>query len=106
MYEFDWKSRAFGGALGACHALEIPFTFATLDAPGVELFLGTDELPTALSAEMHGAWTSFIHQGDPGIDTWDRYDLADRVVYRFAENGSGPVADPDAALRADVDGVR
>ena len=24
MYEFDWKSKAFNGALGACHALEIP----------------------------------------------------------------------------------
>jgi para-nitrobenzyl esterase len=106
MYAFDWKSRAFGGALGACHALEIPFTFATLGAPGVDAFLGTDELPTALSAEMHGAWTAFIRHLHPGIGAWSPYDLVDRTVYRFAEGGSGPVADPDAARRVAWDGLR
>ena len=34
MYRFDWKSPAFGGRIGACHALEIPFAFDNLDAPG------------------------------------------------------------------------
>ena len=31
MYEFTWPSPAFDGRLGACHALEIPFVFDTLD---------------------------------------------------------------------------
>ena len=31
MYEFAWPSPAFDGRLGACHALEIPFVFDTLD---------------------------------------------------------------------------
>jgi carboxylesterase type B len=31
MYEFAWQSTAFGGRLGAVHALEIPFVFDTLD---------------------------------------------------------------------------
>jgi para-nitrobenzyl esterase len=106
MYVFDWKSRAFGGALGACHALEIPFTFATLGAPGVDVFLGTDELPTALSAEMHGAWSNFIRDLHPGIGAWTPYGLAARTVYRFAEGGSGPVTDPDAARRGAWDGLR
>src|SRR3712207_6878860 len=30
-YEFAWTSPAFGGRLGACHGLEIPFVFDTLD---------------------------------------------------------------------------
>ena len=30
MYEFAWRSPQFGGRLGACHALEIPFVFDTL----------------------------------------------------------------------------
>lgn len=106
MYEFDWKSRAFGGALGACHALEIPFTFATLDAPGVDVFLGTEELPTALSAEMHGAWTAFIRDLDPGIGDWTPYRAAERTVWRFAEDGSGPVTDPGVAVRAAWEGLR
>ncbi|GIR37989.1 MAG: hypothetical protein CM15mP49_33740 [Actinomycetota bacterium] len=38
MYEFDWKSKAFNGALGACHALEIPFTFGTLGVNGTDVF--------------------------------------------------------------------
>lgn len=106
LYAFDWKSRAFGGALGACHALEIPFTFATLGAPGVDVFLGTDELPTALSADMHCAWTAFVRDLHPGIDTWRPYDLAARTVYLFAEHGSCAVTDPDAARRSAWDGLR
>ena len=29
-YEFDWRSTAFDGELGACHGLELPFVFDTL----------------------------------------------------------------------------
>ena len=38
MYRFDWESPALGGALGACHAVEIPFVFGALGAPGAEFF--------------------------------------------------------------------
>ena len=31
VYEFAWRSPAFEGRLGACHALEIGFAFDTLD---------------------------------------------------------------------------
>jgi len=31
MYEVAWPSPAFNGLFGACHALEIPFVFDTLD---------------------------------------------------------------------------
>jgi carboxylesterase type B len=31
MYRFDWESPAFGGVLGAAHAMVIPFVFNTLD---------------------------------------------------------------------------
>jgi para-nitrobenzyl esterase len=33
MYRFDWESPAFGGALGAAHAMDIPFVWNTLDTP-------------------------------------------------------------------------
>jgi para-nitrobenzyl esterase len=35
MYRFSWPSPAVRGMLGACHAVELPFVFGTLDAPGM-----------------------------------------------------------------------
>jgi para-nitrobenzyl esterase len=40
MYRFDYRSTAFGGVLGACHAIDVPFTFANLDRRGVDMMLG------------------------------------------------------------------
>src|SRR5205085_12069047 len=41
VYEFDWKSPACGGELGACHAIELPFVFKTLGtATGPKGFAG------------------------------------------------------------------
>src|SRR3546814_8956007 len=30
LYEFDWRSPACDGELGACHGIEMPFVFKTL----------------------------------------------------------------------------
>ena len=38
MYQFNWRSRAFDGALAATHSLEIPFAFDNLDQAGVDFF--------------------------------------------------------------------
>src|SRR5947209_837995 len=48
MYEFAWRSPGFDGQLGACHALEIPFVFDTLDKEGYEVLLG-DSAPQQLA---------------------------------------------------------
>ena len=32
LYRFDWKSPALGGQLRACHGVDVPFVFDTLDA--------------------------------------------------------------------------
>ncbi len=108
MYLFDWKSRAFGGFLGATHALEIPFTFATLDVPGVELFLGTKQPPVRLSDAMHGAWTAFVRSGTPQTDVlpaWQPYDPGGRAVLRFADDIE-VLADPPGAIREAWTGLR
>ena len=68
-YEFTFKSGAAGGALGACHALELPFVFGQLHHPGVKVFLGGDA-PAGLSEAMQDAWLRFAHHGDPG---WDQH---------------------------------
>jgi para-nitrobenzyl esterase len=65
-YEFAWRSPSFGGRLGACHGLDVPFVFGTLaTATGPDALAGEDP-PAALSQEMVAAWTGFAATGDPG----------------------------------------
>ena len=107
-YLFSWKSRAFGGRLGATHALEIPFAFNTLERPGVDAMLGPGERPDALAQRMHAAWTAFAKSGDPGCDAvgaWPCYGSGMREVMEFGER-VGVLHDPGAATRALWDGLR
>jgi para-nitrobenzyl esterase len=78
VYEFGYRSTAFGGALGACHALDVPFVFDALDSPSVELFLGSVQ-PDArgLATTMSRSWLAFAHGRSPeheGMPPWPRYD--------------------------------
>jgi para-nitrobenzyl esterase len=82
VYEFAWESPAYGGRLGACHGLELPFVFDSLHDPGARAFVRTDP-PAELAAAMRRAWTAFATTGDPG---WPAYTTGGRSVARF---GSG-----------------
>ena len=98
MYEFAWPSPAFGGALGSCHALELPFVFDTLDL-GLRQMQGGllgPEPPQALATHMHAAWVRFMRTGDPG---WPRYEPQRRATMRFG-TPSSLVMDPRAFERA------
>jgi para-nitrobenzyl esterase len=84
VYEFAWRSDAIDGQLGACHAVELPFVFDTVDLPelhGPHALLGTAPPPAALAAAMHGAWTRFANTGDPG---WPSHRPDAPYVHRFA----------------------
>ena len=108
MYEFDWKSKAFNGMLGSCHALEIPFAFGTLEAKGTEVFLGTTDIPHHVGDVMHGSWAEFIRTGDPSTETlgeWPTYETQRRKVMRFADQSS-LVDNPWPAARESWDGIR
>jgi para-nitrobenzyl esterase len=102
MYHFCWESRAFEGRLRATHALEIPFVFDNLDRAGVDVFLGAGDKPQNVAQAMHGAWTSFVTNLDPG---WAPYTLDERNTMRFAEN-SEVVVDPDGEERQAWEGLR
>ncbi|MBO0683233.1 MAG: carboxylesterase/lipase family protein [Candidatus Dormibacteraeota bacterium] len=95
MYLFTWESPAFDGVLQSCHALEIPFVWNTLSAPGTERFAGSGPEAQAIAEEMHGAWVDFASSGDPG---WDRYDERRRATRVFGPGG-GVVEDPLKARR-------
>ncbi len=101
MYKFSWDSTAFGGQLGAAHALEIPFTFNVLDRPGVTLFIGDGPRPDSLARIMHDAWATFIKVGNPSTERlgeWPIYDSETRTVMNFDDECS-LLFDPEAEER-------
>ena len=59
VYLFTWESPAFGGLLGSCHALEIPFVFGSIRQPVIAAFAGRGPEADALTNEMQRAWLSF-----------------------------------------------
>jgi para-nitrobenzyl esterase len=91
MYLFQWRSPmpdGHGGTLGACHALDLPFTFGSLEA-GASLAFAAGDDPAlqrqarTLSDGMIDAWTAFARTGDPshtGIGVWPSYDRKRRTT--------------------------
>lgn len=71
-YLFTWESPMMGGALGSCHALEIPFVFGTVAHPAVQMFSGGGDAAMELSALMRRSWTTFAQSGVPsGMEQWE-----------------------------------
>jgi para-nitrobenzyl esterase len=110
MYRFDWRSTAFDGAFGACHALEIPFVFDNLSAPGADMFTG-GSAPQSIATQMHAAWVSFAKTGDPNGDPrtgelpeWPAYDTARRATM-LLDVEPQVADDPDGELRELWDGL-
>lgn len=101
MYEFCWPSPQYSGRLGACHALELGFTFDTLATEGHGALMGPDA-PQDLAGEMHRAWVRFVADGDPG---WSRYDHRRRAVQEFGQQVR-VIDDPRSATRLLWDAVR
>ncbi|GAO77211.1 MULTISPECIES: carboxylesterase/lipase family protein [unclassified Sphingopyxis] len=63
MYEFDWRSPACDGELGACHGIEMPFVFKTLPSvTGPQGLAGMDP-PQALADRVHDLWAGFARTG-------------------------------------------
>jgi para-nitrobenzyl esterase len=82
-YLFTWPSPFMGGALGACHALELPFVFGTLGHPMLRPFAGKGPAAEALATRVQDAWIAFARAGDPshpGIGAWPAYDAATRAT--------------------------
>jgi para-nitrobenzyl esterase len=96
MYWFTWASPAFGGVLGSCHGLDIPFAFWQLDAPGVAMFTGDG----AERAQVADAYAGAIGQVvDSGRAPWPTYDLTRRATWRI-DVEPVVVDDPEPELRA------
>ena len=68
------------GALGSCHALELPFVFGKLDLPGLDRFAGASPAAEVLSGQMMDAWLAFARTSNPG---WPTYDATRRATMVF-----------------------
>jgi para-nitrobenzyl esterase len=102
VYQFDYGSPLFERAMGACHALEIPFVFGLMETPFARTFAGEDPAGERLSDTMLKAWASFARSGDPNIGValdWSRYDLKRRSTLHFDARIRSE-DDPFAPLRA------
>lgn len=101
-YRFDWPSPFLNGALGACHALELGFTFGTYQVKGAAPFFGEGPKADALAAEMMDSWIAFARNGNPSNDTsgaWMRYDTNKRVTTIFGDGMPHVTAKPNETRR-------
>lgn len=95
MYWFTWASSAFGGMLGSCHALDIPFAFDNLSAPGIAMLLGDTPGQQAVATRFADEITEFAAKGHA---TWPAYDPGTRTTMRI--DGMVEILDdPEAAMR-------
>lgn len=97
VYLFDWAAPTFGGRLGACHGLELPFVFDNLGSQEATALTGplTAEIQE-LATSMADAWVSFASTGDPG---WPSYDVEGRSTQVFGVP-TRVVRDPHGVQRA------
>jgi para-nitrobenzyl esterase len=81
LFELTWSAPGMGGALGACHGLDVPLVFGNLDIGQPAMLIGGPSAEAeTLSARMRAAWTAFATHGDPG---WPAYDTGQRLVQIF-----------------------
>ena len=106
-YLFDWKSPLMGGAMGACHAVELGFVWGTYDKNGGGTFFGEGAEADALSEFTQDAWIRFAHTGHPGGGSgpaWPSYDSERRATMVFSSSPE-VVMDPADAIRTLWTGV-
>jgi para-nitrobenzyl esterase len=96
-YELTWPTPVFGGALGACHLLDVPLTFGNFHGPMTAMLFGDSLPPEAieLAEEVRKSLTTFAATGDPG---WPQYRQG-AALTRIWDVPVSVVADPVSASR-------
>lgn len=95
VYWFTWPSPAFGGLLGSCHALDIPFAFHNLEQPGVTVFTGDGPERATVADAMSGEILRFAREGSV---SWPSHDPDSRATFRI-DLESEVVHDPEVEIR-------
>jgi len=103
-YRFDWRSNFLGGLMGACHALDIGFTFGTYNKRLAGAFFGAGIAAETLAQSMMESWVAFASTGDPSTPTtgpWPRYDAVTRPTMILGDGAPSLVNAPnEQRLRA------
>ncbi|WP_438489809.1 carboxylesterase/lipase family protein [Streptomyces sp. S186] len=97
LFELALAASGPGGALGACHSLDVPLAFGTLDCPAGSRLLGDPPAPeaVAVSRELQRAWVRFATDGAPG---WPAYHPDHRLT-RVLDTTSTTVPYPEESSR-------
>jgi para-nitrobenzyl esterase len=82
LYRFDWRSPAFEGRMGACHALELPFVFNAVYDEAYSTLLGSSP-PALLATSMNRTWAEFALTGEL---SWPRYHHEQPVARIFGDD--------------------
>jgi para-nitrobenzyl esterase len=80
MYSFEWETPVLDGRLKSPHAMDVPFTFNTLDLTNATA--GSVAAQT-LSDTMSSVWAAFARTGTPrhkSIPDWPRYERRVRAT--------------------------
>ncbi len=86
-YLFDWKSPMLDGALGSCHALDIPFVFGTHGVASE--FAGEGVAANALAEFTMDTWLAFAKTGNPATEqmpAWPQWDAETRQTVVLGES--------------------
>lgn len=102
LFELQLSAPGPSGIPGACHRLDVPLAFGTLDSPTGRRLFGDRPTPevAAVPRELQQAWVRFATTGDPG---WPAYRPGQRLT-RVLDAESKTSPDPQAASRAIWDG--
>nr|AGS38342.1 esterase [uncultured bacterium] len=107
LYEFSWPAAMFGGLLGACHGIDVPFVMGSIGTPAGDRFAGAGAEALALQDRVMEAWLAFARSGDPrhaGLASWQPYDEGARLAMELGRRCE-PLRLPDDALLRAWDGV-
>ncbi len=104
-YVVNWRAAAAPRALGACHAIELPFVFGTGRHPLARGLTGIGFAAPRLTRQIQNAWIQFARTGDPshqGLPSWPPFEpkrRATMVLGKRCELSEAPL-DPDRQLLA------
>jgi para-nitrobenzyl esterase len=104
-YVVNWRAAAAPRALGACHAIELPFVFGTGRHPLARGLTGIGPDAPRLTRQIQNAWIQFARTGDPGhqgLPSWAGFEPRHRPTMLLGarcELAEAPL-DPDRQLLA------
>ena len=95
MYWFTWPTPVFGGAIGSCHALDIPFAFDNLSSPRTDGLTG-DGTERAHIAKRFA--DEIVHFAKESVASWPAFDVAARNTLEINAEFS-VLVDPEKEIR-------